>query len=122
MSEPTLNRCLRELEACVFGCVVGTLAVVCFFGSAVSARPGDNPPVLPLYHSDPQHLWNRLHEAIFVRVGPDGPAYGRDRLEPLLWPQSKHLLEERSNTQAAAILEEFLNDRGEERLLVQQLR
>jgi hypothetical protein len=66
-----------------------------------------------LYHADPEHLWNRLHEALFVRVGPDGVTYGRDRLEPLLWLGSKHLLEERSHRRAVALLDEFLKNNGE---------
>jgi hypothetical protein len=82
-------------------------AVVC---PAVSAEP---PPGRALYHPDPQHLWNRLHEALFVRTGPDGRAYGGDRVEPLLWPGTKHLLEDRSRDRAVALLEDFLNTRGE---------
>jgi hypothetical protein len=66
-----------------------------------------------VYHADPEQLWNRLYEALLVRVGPDGRAYGQDRLEPLLWRASKHLLEERSNKKAIALLEEFLNNKGE---------
>jgi hypothetical protein len=74
----------------------------------------DEPsPSRPLYHNDPKHLWNRLHEALFVRVGHDGRTYGQDRLEPLLWRESKHLLEERSNKNAIALLEEFLKNKGE---------
>jgi hypothetical protein len=65
-----------------------------------------------LYHPDPTHLWNRLHEALFVRVGPDGRAFGQDRLEPLLWPNSKHLLEQRSHNRALALLDEFRKDQG----------
>src|SRR4051812_39214243 len=66
-----------------------------------------------LYHPDPDHLWNRLHEALFVRVGPDGRAYGRDRLEPLLWYGSKHLLEDRPRDRLLALLDEFLTGHGE---------
>jgi hypothetical protein len=66
-----------------------------------------------VYHADPEHLWNRLYAALFVRVGPDGRAYGQDRLEPLLWRASKHLLEEHSNQSAIALLEEFLKNKGE---------
>jgi hypothetical protein len=66
-----------------------------------------------MYHADPEHLWNRLHEALFVRVGPDGRTYGQDRLEPLLWGGSKHLLEDPSRTRAVALLEEFLKNNGE---------
>src|SRR5215471_2768407 len=77
--------------------------------SAGPADPAHKPaPSRSVYHTDPKHLWNRLYEALFVRVGPDGRTYGQDRLEPLLWRQSKHLLEERSNKRAVAHLEEFL--------------
>lgn len=94
---------------------LGLLAAgVVFVGSFGAANPGDPaPPDQPIYHSDPQHLWNRLHEALLVRIGPDKQAYGRDRLEPLLWTESRHLLEDRSRDQAVAVLEEFVKDRGE---------
>lgn len=88
--------------------VVGSIAPL---GPALMANETASRP--SVYHTDPEHLWNRLHDAIFVRVGPDGQDYGQDRLEPLLWPQSGHLLEERSNKRAVAILEEFLKDMGE---------
>jgi hypothetical protein len=45
-----------------------------------------------LYDTDPAHLWNRLHKALFVRIGPEGHTYGRDRLEPYLWPQIEALV------------------------------
>ncbi len=60
------------------------------------------------YHADPEQLWNRLHEALFVRDG-----WGQDRLEPLLWSYSKHLLEAQSNERASALLAEFLKNNGE---------
>jgi hypothetical protein len=66
-----------------------------------------------LYHSDPQHLWNRLHGALFVRIGTDGREYGRDRLEPLLWHGTKHLRNGPSHEQAVALLEEFVSGQGE---------
>jgi hypothetical protein len=96
-------------------CLVAGVALVCFF---TSLGPADTlaktaPERSKIYDADPDHLWNRLHEAMFVRVGPDGRAYGRDRLEPLLWYGSKHLLEEKSNKRAVALLEEFLKNNGE---------
>jgi hypothetical protein len=66
-----------------------------------------------LYHADPKHLWNRLHEALFVRIGPDDCRYGQDRLEPLLWAGSRHLLQGPSHQQAVAVLEEFVKNSGE---------
>lgn len=78
-------------------CLMVSGVVICFFGVARLADAADNSSVgCSVYQADPRHLWNRLHEALFVRVGPDGRAYGQDRIDPLLWPFSKHLLEERS--------------------------
>jgi hypothetical protein len=74
--------------------------------------PGPGGP----YDADPAHLWNRLHEALLVRIGPDGHAYGRDRLEPYLWPQTKHLLEPDSCDRAVRLLDEFLDKKGERRI------
>ena len=86
-------------------------ALIGFFASLGPAEsPPKTAPERAIYHADPEHLWNRLHEALFVHVGPDGVTYGRDRLEPLLWSGSKHLLEEESNKRAVALLEEFLKN------------
>jgi len=85
--------------------------------TCVAALPGlaaDEPArSRGIYHADPAHLWNRLYEALLVRQGPDGNTYGRDRLEPLLWPESKHLLHGPAYEAATAALQEFLNVRGE---------
>ena len=95
-------------------CLMAGAAVVWFLVLPAPAGPDEKPsPSRSVYHADPKHLWNRLYEALFVRVGPDGRAYGQDRLEPLLWRASKHLLEERSNQRAIALLEEFLKNKGE---------
>ena len=92
------------------------LAVACGFVSVRatnSVADETSSPSRALYHVDPEHLWNRLHESLFVREGPDGRTYGRDRLEPLLWSKSKHLLEEMSHKRAMAALNEFLRNNGE---------
>ena len=97
-----------------FGLVAG-VAIVGFFASWGPAEPPiKTVSERSIYHADPEHLWNRLHETLFVRVGPDGRAYGQDRLEPLLWRASTHLLEEKSNKRAVAVLEEFLKNKGEQ--------
>ncbi len=72
-----------------------------------------NPPPWAIYDIDPDHLWNRVHAAFMVRLGPDGRIYGGDRLEPLLWSNSRYLLEGKAADRAAAVLEEFLRDKGE---------
>jgi hypothetical protein len=65
------------------------------------------------YDANPRHLWNRLHQTLFVRVGPDGATYGQDRLDPLFWGSTRHLLVEPSHRKALDILDEFLRKRGE---------
>jgi hypothetical protein len=65
-------------------------ATVALLAATVIVRSSAREP--GVYHPDPQHLWNRLHDALFVRVGTDGVEYGRDRIEPLLWRRSTHLL------------------------------
>ncbi len=104
---------LHKLRPLAVGClIVG--AAVWFVGLTGPVSPGEAaPPVRPIYHTDPGHLWNRLHDALFVRVAPDGRAYGHDRLEPLLWLGTKHLLEPRSCERAVRLLDEFLQKKGE---------
>ncbi len=83
-------------------------------GGAWSADPKGRLPGLPaIYDQKPDHLWNRLHAALLVRTGPDGKDYGRDRLEPLLWMESRHLLEGKPGEKAVAVLEEFNRDKGD---------
>ncbi|MFN0195358.1 MAG: hypothetical protein ACKVT0_01325 [Planctomycetaceae bacterium] len=84
-------------------------AIVVVSNSRVFA---DETPAL-IYAADPQHLWNRLHSALWDRVGPDGRIYGRDRLDPLLWYQTRHLLEGPSRDAALELLREFLDSHGE---------
>lgn len=80
--------------------------------TALSPATGD----VKIYDPDPQHLWNRLHRALWVRLGPDGKEYGLDRLDPLLWFETKHLLEGKSHELAIAVLDEFLEKHGEKLL------
>jgi hypothetical protein len=92
------------------------LPIACLLVTAVpgSADPKEREPVgTTLYHRDRDHLWNRVHAALLVRTGPDGRAYGEDRLEPLLWKESEYLLKGKSADRAVAVLEEFLREKGE---------
>jgi hypothetical protein len=98
-------------------CVVAGAAVAGFFGLEGPAGPAERAaPSHPVYHADPQHLWNRLHAALFTRIGPDGHTYGRDRIEPLLWLGSRHLLQGPSHERAVQLLNEFLARQGEEQV------
>lgn len=84
--------------------------LVVFF--ATSGFAEDSSPV-PLYDPDPQHLWNRLHAAMWDRVGPGGKIYGHDRIDPVRWQETVHLLDVPSREAFAQVLQEFLNNRGE---------
>jgi hypothetical protein len=88
--------------------IAATLFLALLFLPALAAEPSAT-----LYHQDSNHLWNRLHSSLFVRTGPDEKHYGHDRLEPLLWNESEHLIKGKSATNALAVLDEFLRDRGE---------
>src|SRR5262245_11457213 len=103
-------RASRTLALCL---AAGALLLGPLASPEPASPPGQPAPAGPVYHPDPRHPWNRLHEALFVRTGPDGRAYGHDRLEPLLWYGTKHLLEDRSRDRALAVLEEFLRGNGE---------
>jgi hypothetical protein len=73
--------------------------------ACIAARPVDAP--MAIYDRDPQHLWNRLYTAIAVRT-ERGTPYGADNAEPY---------GERVDDSAKliALLDEFLQERGEER-------
>jgi hypothetical protein len=95
--------CLRS-SVRVSAAAVGLLGLWLSHGNApiVGAGPPPRPPVtagpevVDIYHSDPGHLWNRLYAAFHVRIGPDGRAYGRDEIDPLLWAESTSFDADRS--------------------------
>lgn len=67
-----------------------------------------------IYHPDPQHLWNRLFRQFYRRTTREGKEYGWDTLDPLLWPETTHLLEGISYRQTIQLLDEYLSTNGEE--------
>lgn len=89
------------------------LLVTTTFGWQAAAAKERSPDRVAIYDKEPSHLWNRVHTALLVRLGPDGKPYGLDRLEPLLWGDSEHLLTGKTADEAATVLEEFVRNRGE---------
>jgi hypothetical protein len=79
-----------------------------------------NSGAAAIYDDNPRHLWNRLHEALFVRIGNNGEEYGRDRLEPLLWRGSRHLLAGESHDRLIRVLDEF--NKGGESLIANPVK
>jgi len=87
---------------------VAAAAVALEIVSVTSPSPAVRP-----YDDNGEHLWNRLHAALFVRVAADGREYGGDRVDPLLWIGSKYLLQGASHQKAIALLTEFVDTHGE---------
>jgi hypothetical protein len=97
---------------------------------ALSAREQPRPEAAPapvkvaVYDADPQHLWNRLHAALFVRLTerrgdqetllePDNQEARAHELDPLLWDHSRYLLTGPGGKPALVVLDEFLAQGGE---------
>src|SRR5262249_29279965 len=77
-----------------------------------AADPPGGSPGVTVYDPDPKHLWNRLHEALYVRLdgaGPDDPG----ELDPFLWQQSPYREKGERYNRAAAVLDEFIAERGD---------
>lgn len=74
-----------------------------------------------LYDSDPKHLWNRVHRALHIPtvLEDDAEHYAvrtidPNDLDPFLWyPQHPDLLSGPAYREAIAVLDEFLDKRGE---------
>ena len=75
------------------------------------ARLAAPSPTTTVYDPDPDHPFNLVHAALFLRVGPDGKIYGEDRLDPLLWAASTHLDEGEPGHDAALAALEALDRR-----------
>jgi hypothetical protein len=65
-------------------------------------------PAVRIFDPDPAHPANSLHAALFARHGPDGATFGVDRLDPLLWKDSQHPLDEPAFGAALAAVDALL--------------
>jgi hypothetical protein len=81
---------------------------------AIELKGDTLPPENTIYDSDTNHLWNRLNETLFERTAQDGKKYGLDELDILYWFRTTNLLAGVSHQQAISILDEFINDHGEQ--------
>jgi hypothetical protein len=98
-------------------CMLFTSAVI--GGPRTNASPGDDargregpaarPPDARLspYGDDPDHLWNRLHQALFVREEADGTRRVHTA-DPLLYRGGTFLLEGEPHRRAVALLDQLL--------------
>jgi hypothetical protein len=87
--------------------------VVLFTFWEPAAAPGHAEPSTTIFDSNSSHLWNRLYAALLIREDRHGAEFGADSLDPLLWPESEHLLAGPSHEHAMRVLDEFLQTRAE---------
>ena len=90
-----------------------TAGIAIVMPTAAKAGTGA-PDKTAIYHLDHDHLWNRMHEALFVRLDEDGREHGYDSVDPLLWPgTSEFLLQGKSHEKIITLLDEFIAKDGE---------
>src|SRR5262245_32936680 len=85
------------------------------------SRPAEESSRAGIYSCVPDHPWDLVHRALRVPPGPDGREVGLDDLDPLLWWQSRYLLQEPALSRAVAALDGFLATNAE-RLLRDPLK
>src|SRR5262245_50352933 len=106
--------------------VVAASLCVSFVGSIADTPVMAAPPNgagMTLYDPDPKHLWNRLHCAFHIPTvvdfDPDPPQYkvqtiDPNDLDPFFWHRHHpYLLSGPAYREAIAVLDEFLDKRGE---------
>jgi hypothetical protein len=90
-----------------------SLAVVAaapILGSLALAGTGAQPAAVhawTVYDASPEHPWNRLFRALFLRTGRDGVEYGRDALDPLLFEETIHFLAGDAHRRVIGALDAF---------------
>jgi hypothetical protein len=83
-----------------------------FAGTRAWLRAGRADGVT-FYDANPQHLWNRLHAAIYIREDIPSTAQVADALDPPLWQNTQYLLSKPSHERIVRLLDEFLRTHGE---------
>src|SRR5215471_3052413 len=66
-----------------------------------------------IFDPSPRHIWNRLYDGLVIRTDQRGARHGADVLDPLLWPETEHLLAGPSHRRALDLLDEFLRTHAE---------
>jgi len=74
--------------------------------------PGERPALVAPFDPRPDHPWNRLHRALFVRTGADGRESAHE-VDPLIWGNTRHPLDEPARGRGLAALDAFLAGHAE---------
>lgn len=84
------------------------LSICLLIGAPTNGEPPAPDARLAPYSADPDHPWNRLHQALFVRTASDGAKHAHTK-DPLLYTGgNKFLLDGEPHRRAVAALDEFL--------------
>jgi hypothetical protein len=74
-----------------------------------ASRAAPEPPAeKALFHSDPEHVWNRLHRHVFLRDDKNVSVDDREPLSSVTAQTSAFLTKGKSHQEAVALLDEFL--------------
>jgi hypothetical protein len=74
-------------------------------------------PTVTIYNLNRDHPWNQLHRILFVRTGLKEEELGQDEVDPLLWPETKHLLTGKSHVDVLKALDELIkHDAGADKI------
>jgi len=94
--------------------VLLALAPIALWAAGAFPRSPQTPGIaVAIYDENPSHIWNRLYAALRIREDSQGNRYGEDSLDPMLWPESEHLLAQPSHELALRVLDEFLRTHAE---------
>jgi hypothetical protein len=76
----------------------------------------DDPPrpaeCITIYDPDPKHLWNRLYEALYVRLEVKD-TFDPNELDPFFWEASPYAEKGERYKSALSVLDEFIAAKGE---------
>ncbi|HEX4749508.1 MAG TPA: hypothetical protein VH302_08210 [Bryobacteraceae bacterium] len=78
--------------------VTGAITRFCLLAILVTSLSGSQQ--VALYSLDSDNIWNRIHRVLHVRESADGRECGGDEIDPLLWPETQHLLMGKSHAGA----------------------
>lgn len=125
----SLSRRMIGMTALAVGTrLLGSLVMAAPDGAGLYYREGDlrgslrRDGPLPLYDPDPQHLWNRLFAALYVRTSelpsrPSGPSVrrieGGDVLEFPAWARTAYWTEPAVTARLTDLLDAFLDGHAE---------
>lgn len=110
--------------------LIALIASSAAFGADLSAYVHHDGPLagtlksdapLPLYDADPQHLWNRMYAAFYIRPRvlpatdeqPESTRYeGGDVIEFLAWGRTTYWSNAAVHARVSPLIDEFLNEGG----------